>query len=563
MSAIAAPLPAWVCQPDGRLVPFDPDRITLALFDASERLGNPDTFLARELTEGVLFFLGQEFGAAAPTTCQITETVVKVVRELGHAPLARAFAQARKLSPPNHPPLPEAAAPVAVTPVASPSEIVQDCLRNYSLVSVFSRDLRAAHREGLITLHGLDTPAHLYAATLELTSGWCPRGTAGAEPLRLLDAFEQAGQAVGRVLALDSPEHWLGGTGVTDHSVSELRRVLELGQRLTGASLRLNLNCSSPPAWAALTEGPLFHSPQADDASAANALYADALLDFLMQGDLASYRMAIDWHLGEADLAPGERQTHRLTRLARYACDGRPVAFVFDRSRRPLTLGPGLDRLHPATLLAVSVHLPNLLDVTGVRGNPDLLVKKVRSLASMAVSAGLQKRAYLRDRQRGVDGDLLSVNRRFLLARARLVVMPVGLEAVVQTMTGDSLNEGSAGFSLARRLVQGLSESLDALGRRANLPVCLSDVDTGADSRLDQPAGLMVEGTTTPWREQLRRSGQLHAFGDGATLTLVLPPAGFRAEELIDLLRFAARATGVQRLVIHRHAPRQLTFAAG
>jgi len=48
------PLPvrsAWVRKPDGQLVPFEADKISRDLFAASETLGKPDAFLARE-TDG-------------------------------------------------------------------------------------------------------------------------------------------------------------------------------------------------------------------------------------------------------------------------------------------------------------------------------------------------------------------------------------------------------------------------------------------------------------------------------------------------------------------------------
>jgi hypothetical protein len=50
-------LPETVHLPDGRAEPFEPERISRSLFAAGERLGRPDAFLARELTEGVLHFL--------------------------------------------------------------------------------------------------------------------------------------------------------------------------------------------------------------------------------------------------------------------------------------------------------------------------------------------------------------------------------------------------------------------------------------------------------------------------------------------------------------------------
>src|SRR5260370_13348346 len=86
---------AWVHKRDGRLVPFESDRISRALFAAGESLGQPNVFMARELTDSILHFLRAEASGATPTTAQIAELVVKVVRELGQPGLAKAFADAQ------------------------------------------------------------------------------------------------------------------------------------------------------------------------------------------------------------------------------------------------------------------------------------------------------------------------------------------------------------------------------------------------------------------------------------------------------------------------------------
>src|SRR5262245_42360919 len=85
-------LPAWVRQPDGRLTPFEPDRISQALFAATEALGQPDAFLARELTDGVLHFLAEQCDEPIPTAAWLADLVVKIVRELRQPELARALA---------------------------------------------------------------------------------------------------------------------------------------------------------------------------------------------------------------------------------------------------------------------------------------------------------------------------------------------------------------------------------------------------------------------------------------------------------------------------------------
>src|SRR5260370_36407187 len=84
--------PAWVRKRDGSRFPFDADKISQALFAATETLGRPDAFLARELTDGALHFLAVETDDDTITTAQIAEIVGKTVRELGQPALAEAFA---------------------------------------------------------------------------------------------------------------------------------------------------------------------------------------------------------------------------------------------------------------------------------------------------------------------------------------------------------------------------------------------------------------------------------------------------------------------------------------
>src|SRR5262245_60342334 len=87
-----SPLPTWVYKRDGRMVPFEADKISQSLFTVTESLHRPDAFTARELTDGVLHFLVVELRDSIPSTTQIAELVVKVVRELGQSPIAQEYA---------------------------------------------------------------------------------------------------------------------------------------------------------------------------------------------------------------------------------------------------------------------------------------------------------------------------------------------------------------------------------------------------------------------------------------------------------------------------------------
>ncbi len=84
-------LPESIRLSNGPIEPFEPERITRSLFAATEQLGTPNAFLAQELTEGVLHFLTADPGGSQISTEQLAELIAKIVRELGHPNLARAY----------------------------------------------------------------------------------------------------------------------------------------------------------------------------------------------------------------------------------------------------------------------------------------------------------------------------------------------------------------------------------------------------------------------------------------------------------------------------------------
>src|SRR6516225_4108033 len=131
--------PTWVRKRDGAQVPFDADKISRALFAATEALGRPEAFLARELTDGVVHFLTSESDNPTPSTQEISELVVKVVRELGQPRLAEAFAsfgRTRKRRAPGtvDTPTPAAGEVVLRFPAgAALADVLPVCLRQYTL----------------------------------------------------------------------------------------------------------------------------------------------------------------------------------------------------------------------------------------------------------------------------------------------------------------------------------------------------------------------------------------------------------------------------------------------
>lgn len=586
MSEASLPqLPAWVYKRDGRLVPFDADRISQALFAAGEALGKPDAFLARELTDGILHFLARDHGGAIPTTAQIAELAATVVRELGQAALSQAFAEGnqqrvRRAGPavPGHPAggePGETRVTFAFSLADSPEAVRRGCLREYGLRAIFGRDLAAAHHDGLLTLCGLEAaqqlagcvfdPARRRPLAATRTDSAHPSGRSGV----LVQALLQARRLAGGFLAIDGPEYALSPFA----SARDLAK--NSGELLAGLEAAdllaiINLNAAQPPPWAEeQPEGPLFAEPRRSPTAHLHE-YRSVLLEQLLRPPVSS-RVRFDWHLADSDFT-GEPASTRLARLARLAMDSLALSFVFDRPERPPALAEGLDRRCPGVLQVVGVHLPRLLDMPGARGAPAAFLQKIASLARMAVSAGAQKREYLRRHDRGQE----HLAREFLLDRARLVVVPVGLDATVRGLVGQGIAAGPRGLEMGQQILASLLANLRQAGLAANLEVgldglCLPrfgaspgfalDGETAAWPRLERVAGLTPWDPTAAPRDQLRAAGALHAVAGAGTAAVLLPPQTSGIDEVLDLLTFAHKHTDVVRVRFLRVPDRQAQLA--
>jgi hypothetical protein len=579
--------PAWVHKRDGQLVPFDADKISRALFAASEELGNPDAFMARELADGVVHFLTLESEGTTPTTEQIAEIVIKVVRELGQPALAEAFARfGQERERPGRKPQTvqtRLSADIVLrfargTPL---STILPSCVREFTLQTVFTRDLAAAQSAGVLTLTGLETPNELAGCMLGPPPPLSPPSSGGDKGGEgLIAAIEQLRRFVGCFIVLDGPEYLLASQGRS--STGALVRDLTVGLRLTGLQGIVNLNSAAPPSWAGeLAEGPLFAAQQRTMHSAQLRELADELARELLHPAHAAPTagtVRIDWHLSEHDFSVEPARRERLRRLARLALEGAPLAFVFDRPRRPAALAEGIDRQHPAVLMSVGLHLPQLALQPGIDGDPAKYLSKLGSLARLALSAGVQKREYLRRLERtrphpAASGSALTSG--FLLDRARLLVAPVGLDRVVHAFINKGLSAGGVALDFARQIVQRLRDVLRQDGRTTHLDTCLDGpfrfflapaADTGDDwPAAENVAGLTAWDSTAPLKNQFRSAGVLHGIAEYGTVALFLPQDEKTSpEQLVDWLQTAWQQTDVVRLrLIRRGIPaRQLTFAA-
>ncbi len=521
----AAGPPAWVTKRDGRLEPFEADTIAQALFAATETLGAPNAFLARELTDAVIHFLSADPAGPAPTTAHIAEQVVKVVRELGQPELAQVFAGAPRTDRPS-----AQAVAFSFTTEESPAGVARRCLAAYGEQAVFARDLIAARDDGLLVLAGLDTPRQLARCVLEaMPATWA----------EVPEACAVAGQG----LVIDGPE-WREAEAAQSsaHAVIGWLNALPA---LTRRHVVINLNAAQPPAWAHHRgSSPLFASE-----APANLPLLDTVLDEIPLAPAAGVRW--DWHVQGRDFAEGPHRD-RLRRLARHALDGRPVAFVFDRPRRAVALAEGMDRHRPAVLVEVGLDLAAFAQRPGIVGSVTVLRDKLPSLARMAVSAGAQKRKYLRRHAGGTP-----LERGFLLDRARLAVVPLGLPAVVRGLTGHSAAADRSALELARGLLERLSEGLQEAGRAAHLEVVLDSPGPGfaAAPGADGSTAAALGGAdeAVPPERQVAAAGVLHAVAGRGTAHVCWPgDLGPTPDGVLALLSFAWRRTEVLRMIVQR-----------
>src|SRR5262249_17875279 len=161
----------------------------------------------------------------------------------------------------------------------------------------------------------------------------------------------------------------------------------------------------------------------------------------------------------------------------------------------------------------------------------------------------VQKRDFLR-RHRPALG------RGFLLERARLVVTPEGLGAVVRALAGRDPGLGGPALEFARRVLQRLRDVLQQDGLACRIATSLAPARGVAPDE----GGAETPATV---KQQLRAAGALHAIAEGGTAAIILP--GERppsAEQVADWLRWTWQQTDVSRVRFLRaqSAEQQLTM---
>jgi hypothetical protein len=495
----AGSLPSWIAKADGRREPFDGYRISRTIYAVSETAGQVDPLLAQELADGVFHFLAAGGPTETITASEVTEAIVRVVRELGHPILARAI-ERRTISA-----LHENEGLFAAIPIPGDCVSVQSSHDTSVAFPTQEPDLpvelRAAARDGWLRFLSPDGPKKLAGIVLPPP----------ASPTGWSAAVAAAARTVSDFVAIDGRQ---GGVASPD-SARQLRHALQI-RRLRAV---VNFNVSEP----------------ADDDT----------LDTLLSSPTGTVR--VDWHLSENDVGPGLRD--RLIALGRRVVAGLPLAFVVDRSSGAVSLAEGLDSECPAILGAVGLNLPRLLEAVRRADDPvTVFLSKLGSLARLGIRAG---RAW-RDALRGFP----AVSAGFLLDRAQLLIVPEGEETVVEALAGYSSGDIVHDSYLA--LHAALTRDVDRLQAVLDGPPCaiapaawrLSHLINESASALPTVSG------------QLRTAARIHAAVGRGTAQIVIPAnTSPPAEAGADWLEFAVCQPGLDRFRFVRRAKtyRQLT----
>lgn len=155
---------------DGREVPFDPSKITEAIFKAAQAVGGEDRQKSLELTLEVMKILGEKYEGDVFTVEDVQDVVEKVLIEQGHARTAKAYILYRDqrtryreaksdLMDVVEEILKETSrenANIGNSPSAKMLQIASAASKQYYLDRVIPPEFAQAHRQGDIHIHDLD-----------------------------------------------------------------------------------------------------------------------------------------------------------------------------------------------------------------------------------------------------------------------------------------------------------------------------------------------------------------------------------------------------------------------
>ena len=166
----------YIVKRDGRVVPFNPTKITTAIWKAMKEVGEGDEYLAQGVADRVVRALDARYVGESPTVEEVQDAVEDVLIQLGQTRTAKAYILYRK----QHEDLREMHGLLQEMPLVEDylndrdwrvrensnmtfslqglnTHITDKIISQYWLGKIYPRPIRAAHESGDFHLHDLGT----------------------------------------------------------------------------------------------------------------------------------------------------------------------------------------------------------------------------------------------------------------------------------------------------------------------------------------------------------------------------------------------------------------------
>lgn len=431
----------------------------------------------------------------------------------------------------------------------------RELLRQYALREVFSPDIAGLHEDGLLYLFDASCPIHWAAASADLR-GVAARSTSVDSFLREFEnELDEVCRRVEGTVAIDGPDTFLAllaerGTDPTrlaELVVDVFRRAVTRHETYLVVNLRGRV---SDLQAAGLADAPMFRIRPEEAHDRFAAKFALRCAERTLEDPSLATRTRIDYH---PDLSLDDRQLEvTLGQWARWSRKHPQLSFCFDRDR--VHLAEGLQVTpegRSAIYQQVGIRLYDLYERLGRGCDDETLFERLGLLCESAVRAGVQKREFLRRQQ----PDFFA-GRDY--RQAAVVVVPIGLDAMVEAMIGKPMGQDEAAMAFAEQILLRMRHRLQRAGRHYQLR-CKIDGIAGRRLLREETLGLSEEAQltigNTPGcpgvgpKQQIVAGGKLHAVLGAGTVYCRLPKdVDLDAHELLDLVHFAGRHSAALRL---------------
>ncbi|MDR4503664.1 MAG: anaerobic ribonucleoside-triphosphate reductase [Candidatus Scalindua sp.] len=399
--------------------------------------------------------------------------------------------------------------------------VAENTLKQYALQEVFSKDVAAAHINGMVHIHDLGYPTRVYCSShsLEYLKKYglslenLDTSSAPAKHARTLtghlntflasmQAYYAGALGVGYINIMYAP--YLENLS-QEEMKQEAQHLIFSGSQSAfsrgGQTLFLDFNIHTGiPNYLknipAIGPGGKPTGKVYGDYAVESQRFAKALLDVWREGDMYGHVFAFpkcDLHITDETYSDPEEY-----KILEYACqiaseNGVPY-FIFDRDEVTLsaccrlrtTIEDNYMIKHPESMRFcgfqnVTVSLPQAAYRAG-RGNFDALYRNIDEGIDIAIKAHLQKKKFIARLMSGPEMPLWEIGKKAADGRpyvdlegATYIVGLIGLNECLQFMTGKELHEGEDSLKLGLRIISHMYFKIKEEGKKYNLKFSLEE----------------------------------------------------------------------------------------